>query len=130
MKFIKKWFGDLVRSAVFNNEEETKEAQRSVNRVSDMLSDSGAAMVVFKINNGFLVRTMNNHSELVGARQNGFTYCADHQAIADHLVSSAARDKLGVQQEMFLNEVQRKQVNIIRSKTAGLVGAQQANSFF
>jgi hypothetical protein len=61
-----------------------------------------------------------------GERVPGFTYCADHQAIADHLVSSAMRDRLGVQQDMFAD--QRKQVKVVtRNKTAGLVGTQQAN---
>jgi hypothetical protein len=43
-------------------------------------------------------------------------------------VSSAVRDKLGVQQELF-GAQGRKNV-VITKQTAGLVGAQQANSTF
>jgi hypothetical protein len=64
---------------------------------------------------------MNPDTLGAGERIPGFVYCADHQAIADHLVSSAMRDRLGVQQELF---PERKQVKL--TKTAGLVGTQQA----
>jgi hypothetical protein len=102
------------------------EAIRSTNRLQDMLSDSGASIVAFQIENGFLVRTLRHNEDRIGGRYPGFVYCADHQAIADHIVSSAMKDRLGVQQDMFAE--QRKQVNIVpKSKTAGLVGTQQAN---
>ena len=91
-----------------------------------MFQNNMAAMVAFKIDNGYVVRCMNPDAAYGGERVPGFTYCPDHQAIADHLVSSAMRDRLGVQQDMFAD--QRKQVNVVRkSQAAGLVGAQQAN---
>lgn len=67
------------------------------NKLHDMFSNNMAAMVAFKIDNGFVVRTINPEDAYNGARMPGFVYCADHQAIADHLVSSAMREKLGVQ---------------------------------
>jgi hypothetical protein len=69
---------------------------------------------------------MNPDTAYASERVHGFVYCADHQALADYLVSSAMKDRLGVQQDMFA--AQRKQVNVVRkSQTAGLVGTQQAN---
>jgi hypothetical protein len=127
---IKQWFGRSLLSMI-QEVQHPIESARSVNRLQEMLSDSGASIVAFQIENGFLVRTMRRNEESIGGRYPGFVYCADHQAIADHIVSSAVREKLGVQQELFINELQRKQVNIIRkSQAAGLVGAQQANSTF
>jgi hypothetical protein len=118
MNFIKKWIRKIA------NQNESMQAEVRTNKLHDMFSNNIAAMVAFKIDNGYVVRCMS--PDYAGERSPGFTYCADHQAIADHLVSSAMRDRLGVQQDMFAD--QRKQVNIIRkSQAAGLVGAQQAN---
>jgi hypothetical protein len=120
MNFIKKWIAKIAHDGL-----NQLDMQRA-NKLHDMFQNNMAAMVAFKIDNGYVVRCMNPDILGAGERVPGFTYCADHQAIADHLVSSAMRDRLGVQQDMFAD--QRKQVNVVtRNKTAGLVGAQQAN---
>ena len=121
MNFIKKWIAKVAAEQMYP---QPMEAIRTTNRLQDMLSDSGASVVAFQIENGFLVRTMRHNEDKIGGRYPGFVYCADHQAIADHIVSSAMKDRLGVQQDMFAE--QRKHV-VIRKSTAGLVGAQQAN---
>ena len=124
---IKQFFGRSLLSLIQDTQQ--PEVMRSTNRLQDMLSESGASIVAFQIENGFLVRTLRNNENAIGGRYPGFVYCADHQAIADHIVSAAVREKLGVQQDMFAE--QRKQVNIIpKSKTAGLVGTQQATSSY
>jgi hypothetical protein len=123
MNFIKKWIGKVAAENLYPQPLEA--SMRSTNRLQDMLSESGASIVAFQIENGFLVRTLRNNENAIGGRYPGFIYCADHQAIADHIVSSAVREKLGVQQEMF---PKHKQVSITSaSRTAGLVGTQQAN---
>jgi hypothetical protein len=124
---IKQWFGRSLLSMI-QEVQHPLESARSVNRLQDMLSESGASIVAFQIENGFLVRTMRRNEDAIGGRYPGFVYCADHQAIADHIVSSAVRDKLGVQQELF-GAQGRKNV-VITKQTAGLVGAQQANSTY
>jgi hypothetical protein len=124
---IKQFFGRSLLSLIQDTQQ--PEVMRSTNRLQDMLSESGASIVAFQIENGFLVRTMRHNEDRIGGRYPGFVYCADHQAIADHIVSSAMRDRLGVQQDMFAE--QRKQVNVVpKSKTAGLVGTQQATSSY
>jgi len=126
IKAFKRWLAKAAYEGL-SEQKVREDSIRTSSRLGDMMSDSGAALVAFQINNGFVVRTMNRHDDIVGSRTNGFTYCADHQAIADHIVTVAMVQKLGVQQEMF-PEQQRKQVNVIRkSQAAGLVGAQQAN---
>ena len=120
MNFIKKWIAKVARESMYPPEE------MRVNKLHDIFHNNMAAMVAYKIDNGYVVRCMSPDTITQGERTPGFAYCADHQAIADHIVSSAAREKLGVQQDMFA--AQRKQVNVIRkSQTAGLVGTQQAN---
>ena len=121
MNFIKKWIGKIARESW----EQPPEVMRSTNRLQDMLSDAGASIVAFQIENGFLVRTLRHNEDRIGGRYPGFVYCADHQAIADHIVSSAVKQKLGVQQEMF--GTLGSATITARSKTAGLVGTQQAN---
>jgi len=60
-------------------------AANQTNKLHDMFSNNMAAMVAFRIDNGYVVRTMNPEDAYAGVRTPGFVYCADHQAIADHL---------------------------------------------
>ena len=123
MNFIKKWIAKVAADQLYPP---APEVMRT-NRLQDMLSDSGASIVAFQIENGFLVRTLRHNEDKIGGRYHGFVYCADHQAIADYIVSSAMKNRLGVQQDLFAD--QRNTPTSARSKTAGLVGTQQANSF-
>jgi hypothetical protein len=125
IKAFKRWLAKAAYEGL-SEQKVREDSIRTSSRLGDMMSDSGATLVAFQINNGFVVRTLRHNEDRIGGRYPGFVYCADHQAIADHIVSSAMKDRLGVQQDMFAE--QRKQVNIVpKSKTAGLVGAQQAN---
>jgi len=121
---IKQWFGKSLLSLIQGSNQPAEELR--VNRLHDMFSNSIPAMVAFKIDNGYVVRCMNPDAAFTGERTPGFVYCADHQAIADHLVAHAMKDRLGVQQELF-GASPRK--NVVITKTAGLVGAQQAKSY-
>lgn len=112
LKAFKKW---LAKAAYEGLADQPKEVP--VNRLSDMFVDSGAALVVFQIDNGFVVR-------IVGSRSPGFTYCADHQAIADHIVSSAMKSKLGVQSDMFEKEKQAAVRQYASNQARGLAAAQ------
>ena len=124
MNFIKKWIAKIAHDGL-NQLDVQREMQRA-NKLHDMFQNNMAAMVAFKIDNGYVVRCMNPDTLGAGERVPGFTYCADHQAIADHLVAHAMKDRLGVQQELFSAPLRK---NVVISKTAGLVGAQQAKSY-
>lgn len=120
IKAFKRW---LAKAAYEGLQQPNEEAR--VNKLHDMLSNHMAAMVAFKIDNGFIVRTMNPEAAYSGERIQGFVYCADHQAIADHLVSSAMKDKLGVQSDMFEKEKQAAQRQYAASNPIrGAVAAQ------
>lgn len=121
IKAFKKWLA----AAAYEGLQQSQEVRTS-SRLGDMLADSGAAVVAFQIDNGFVVRTMNRHGDIVGSRSPGFVYCADHQAIADHLVSSAMKDKLGVQSDMFEKEKQAAQRQYQATQARGLVAAQRS----
>lgn len=95
-------------------------------RLGDMMMDSGATFIVFQINNGFVVRTRNQHNDIVGSHNPNFVYCADHQAIADYLISSAMKDKLGVQSDMFEKEKQAAQHQYTSSQLRGAVAVQSS----
>ena len=120
IKAFKRWLA----KAAYDGLQQPKETER-INKLHDMFSNNMAAMVAFKIDNGFIVRTMNPDAAYVGERVQGFVYCADHQAIADHLVSSAMKDKLGVQSDMFEKEKQAAQRQYQATQARGLVGAAQ-----
>lgn len=123
IKAFKRWLAKAAYDGLQEQGPQLAE-NRTTSRVNDMMMDSGAAVVAFQIENGFVVRTMNNRPEVVGSRSPGFTYCADHQAIADHIVSSAMRDKLGVQSDMFEKEKHAAQRQYAASKSSGFNVAQ------
>lgn len=69
-------------------------------RLQTILSSSGAAIVAYQIENGFIV-CMNTPQ---ASRPPAFVYCADHRAIADHIVAAATKRKLvGEQLDLFDN---------------------------
>lgn len=69
-------------------------------RVNDgvikFLADTAPSIVVFEIGNGFIVRTSGQLGQLAE-----LNFCADAPAIAEHIVTSAAKRKLGIQTELF-----------------------------
>lgn len=86
---------------------------------SDMERMFGAAtpaIVAFRIDNGFVVRTVSNQEMYEGGVVGGFTYCKDHTEIAEHIVATEVKRRLiggGGQHEMF-------------SKPVGIVGQAHA----
>lgn len=81
IKMFKKWLVGDIYDKLHN---------QTNNQLYDPFRADAPAIVVFRINNGFVVRAVS-----------GLIYCADHQAIADYIVASATRDRLGVQLDMF-----------------------------
>ena len=104
IKAFKRWLA----KAAYDGLQQPKEEART-NKLHDMFQNNMAAMVAFKIDNGYVVRAMNPDAMLHGERTPGFVYCADHQAIADHLVASAMKQKLGIQPDMFTEEAEQNQ---------------------
>jgi hypothetical protein len=88
MKFIKRWIAKIVDDSLTLSNKQYEEA--STQKLTDILTSSGAALLVFQIENGYLIRSA---SPLLG-RGDNFVFCADHKALADHLVSTAVQQKL------------------------------------
>ena len=122
IKAFKRWLAKAAYDGLQQNSARIEDVR--TNKLHDMFQNNMAAMVAFKIDNGFIVRTMNPDAAYVGERVQGFVYCADHQAIADHLVSSAMKDKLGVQSDMFEKEKQAAVRQYASNQARGLAAAQ------
>jgi len=120
IKAFKRWLA----KAAYEGLGEQSEVVPQPGRLGDMMMASGAAFVVFQIDNGFVVRTMNRHNDTFGRRNFGFVYCADHQAIADCLISSAMKDKLGIQSDMFGKEKEAAQCQHQVTQARGPVATQ------
>jgi len=120
IKAFKRWLAAAAYEGLQQPKEETR-----IDKLRDMFSNNMATMVAFKIDNGFVVRTMNPDAPHLGERMPGFVYCADHQAIADHLISSAMKHKLGVQSDMFEKEKQAVPRQYA-DQARGLVAAQRS----
>lgn len=106
---IKAFFGKGLMSLINSHQEKARLVADMSPRVATdmerMFGNCSPAVVAFRIENGFVVRTVNQEEAYEGRRQGGFTYCKDHQEIAEHIITSEAKRKLGIgdeyQQEMF-----------------------------
>ena len=112
---IKSFFGKGLMSMLQAHQDQANRALGAQATISTdmerMFGSVNPAVVAFRISNGYVVRTMDTHSDIVGSRSSGFHYCKDHQEIAEHIVASEAKRKLGIgeeyQQEMFAAEKAR-----------------------
>ena len=101
---IKGWFAKKMMAAMreVNEVEQNTTGLRASTDMERMFGNCNPAIVAFRIENGFVVRTVHPEEAYEGRRQGGFTYCKDHAEIAEHIVASEVRRKLvGEQQEMF-----------------------------
>lgn len=84
---------------------------REATEMERMFGNASPAIVAFKIENGYVVRTLDMEAAYHGARQRGFHFCKDHAEIAEHIVTSEAKRKMGIseeyQQDMFAAEKAR-----------------------
>lgn len=103
IKAFKRWLAKAAYEGL-----QQPEADARINKLHDMFSHQMSALVAFKIDNGYVVRVMDPDAIQKGEVVPGFTYCADHKAIADYIVSSAMRERIGipsrgavVQRELF-----------------------------
>jgi hypothetical protein len=96
------WFKKKLQAALREMHDQAPEVRRTT-ATEEMFGRQIPAVVAFKINNGFVVQANDSsHVAQYGeVRSSGFTYCKDAEAIAEHIVTSAVREKIGVQQEMF-----------------------------
>ena len=111
---IKSFFGKGLMSLIDAHQQRGVAESQAIRPATDMehmFGNCAPAIVAFRIENGFVVRAVNQEELYEGKRQSGFTYCKDHQAIAEHIVASEAKRKLGIsdeyQQEMFAAEKAR-----------------------
>ena len=109
MNFIKKWIAKAAYDGMNQGVEAIRETR--TNKLHDMFNGCVPAMVAFKIDNGYVVRSMSADELYAGGRVGGFTFCKDHAEIAEHIVASEAKRKLGVgeQQEMFQERAMKAQ---------------------
>lgn len=105
------WFRKMVRESM--NELAGAQVREST-QMERMFGNCSPAVVAFKIENGFVVRTLDMRREMEGHMQGGFHYCKDHQEIAEHIIATEAKRKLGLgeQQEMFPGAVHVSQEQV------------------
>jgi uncharacterized membrane protein YcgQ (UPF0703/DUF1980 family) len=105
---IRNWFGKSLVNLLKDVQRQEDAQIRQATDMERMFGSATPAIIAFRIENGFVVRTVDVDSAIVGSRQRGFTYCKDHQEIAQHILASEAKRKLNIgeeyQQEMFAAE--------------------------
>jgi len=107
---IKQWFGKSLVSLIQATQAGAYPSEvRQTTDMERMFGSATPAVVAFRISNGYVVRTVDTQSNMVG--MGGFHYCKDHIEIAEHIVAVEAKRKLGIgdeyQQEMFAAEKAR-----------------------
>lgn len=114
------WFKKKLQAALREMHDQPPEIRRTT-ATEEMFGRQIPAVVAFKINNGFVVQANDSaHLAQYGeVRASGFTYCKDAEAIAEHIVSSAVREKIGIQQEMF-----GQSIPAMLQKQSAISGAQ------
>lgn len=105
---IRNWFGKSLVNLLKDVQRQEDAQIRQATDMERMFGSATPAVVAFRIENGFVVRTMDIDAAIVGSRQRGFTYCKDHQEIAQHILATEVKRKLNIgeeyQQEMFAAE--------------------------
>lgn len=96
-KLLRRWLG--IESPVYppDTYEETRGAISA-------LGESGPSIMVYRIGNGYVIRTFDRSLINQTMKMPVLTYCKDHTEIAEHIVAEQARTTLGVghQYEMDL----------------------------
>jgi hypothetical protein len=90
MNWIKRWLARAVREGLELTSSDGAMQPKTRSRLTEMLTEAGPSIMIWRIENGYMIREIDQHS--VG----GFAFCADHKEIADYIISTAARKKLGV----------------------------------
>lgn len=96
-RMIQRWLG-------IAHEVDTYESElRDRSYLGSALNETSSTVTAHKITNGYIVRTVDKSFINKTMALPQFTYCKDHQAIADHIVAESARQSLGVnhQYELF-----------------------------
>ena len=65
------------------------------NNMERLFGDCQPALIAFQIENGYVMRSMQTGPAYDGMAS-GFTYCKDHTAIAEHIVTEAAKQRLNL----------------------------------
>lgn len=117
--------GSFIKKLIRQVLEERNDVPPVASAVHNHLTDSAPSIMAYRINNGYIVRVYEPDHSMKALRSvsPNFTYCKDAQAIAEHIVASAMRDKLGVQSDMFEKE---RQAVMQQAMTRGAVTTQSS----
>jgi hypothetical protein len=128
---IKSFFGKGLAALLNEHHKHASGVEAMTPRVATdmerMFGNCAPAVVAFRIENGFVVRTVSQEEAYEGKRQGGFTYCKDHQAIAEHIVASEAKRKLGIGDEFLQEHYAAEKARAVAMQGRTLVGSRAPN---
>lgn len=91
-----------------------------------LFGDCAPAIVAFRIENGFVLRSIETAAYLHGTvNQSGYVYCKDHAAIAEHIVAEATRQRLSLDPRVSKDAIMKQQ----SLAYGGSVAAQSGSSY-
>jgi len=95
-KLLRRWLG--IERPVYppDTYEETRGAISA-------LGESGPSIMVYRIGNGYVIRTFDRALLNQPMKMPVLTYCKDHTEIAEHIVAEQARTTLGVGHQYEMN---------------------------
>ena len=96
MNWVKRWLARAVREGLELTSSDGAMQPKTRSRLTEMLTEAGPSIMVWRIENGYMIREVDPHRAIETGSAGGFAFCADHKEIADYIISTAARKKLGV----------------------------------
>ena len=95
-KLLRRWLG--IERPVYASDtyEETRGA-------ISVLGESSPSIMVYRIGNGYVMRTFDRSLLNQTMKMPVLTYCKDHTEIAEHIVAEQARTTLGVGHQYEMN---------------------------
>jgi hypothetical protein len=109
-----KWFNKWLYRMVQRGERDLMqnsvcEAPPSNSSLERMFGDCAPALVAFRIDNGYVMRVINTADKYGGITVGGYTYCKDHAAIAEHIITEAAKQRLALDPHAKKDAIMRQQ---------------------
>ena len=96
IKALKRFVGRGLMNWIHDANKLDAEQPPEAHSLNMVIGNFPPSLAVYTISNGYLVLTQDY---IAGTRQ--FYFCADAQAISEHIVTTEVKRKMGVQTDMF-----------------------------
>ena len=123
-KWLSKWLYRMVQRGERDLVNSSTDAIRPASNMERMFGDCAPALVAFRIENGYVMRVVDTSLHMSGTTPSGFVYCKDHAAIAEHIITEAAKQRLDLDPRAKKDAMMRQQSLSYGSQAGGSYAAK------